>query len=117
MKVVIAGGRDIVDAAFVFRTIEDFDLDITEVVCGCADGVDSIGEQWALDQGIPVKHFPANWKDHGKAAGPIRNAQMAHYGDALILIWDGQSKGSAGMKRVMESLSKPIHETIYKESA
>lgn len=51
----------------------------------------------ANEQGIPVVEFPADCKLHRKAAGPIRNEQMAQYADALILVWDGKSAGSSSM--------------------
>ena len=58
--------------------------------------------------------FKAEWTIHGKAAGPIRNRKMAEYGDALLLIWDGTSKGSSNMKIEMEKRNKPIYEIIIK---
>jgi len=58
--------------------------------------------------------FPADWDTHGRAAGPIRNKQMAEYGDALLLIWDGESRGSANMKSNMKKLGKPVYEIIIK---
>jgi len=97
MKVIIAGGRKINDYAFLKKCIKDSGFEITEVVSGGAFGVDSMGERWASENGVPIKEFPANWGLHGKAAGPIRNQQMAEYADALILIWDGVSKGSRNM--------------------
>lgn len=39
----------------------------------------------------------SDWKRDGKAAGPIRNRAMAEYADALILVWDGSSRGSGNM--------------------
>lgn len=48
--------------------------------------------------GIHVEPFP--YPDgYGRAGGPIRNAKMAEYGDALLLIWDGKSRGSQSMLR------------------
>lgn len=101
MKTIIAGSRDISDVSRVKATIKHAvkfnGLEVTEVVCGCAAGVDEIGKQWAEGNGIPVKQFPADWQKHGKAAGPIRNREMAEYADALIAIWDGKSRGTANM--------------------
>ena len=97
MKVIIAGSRHITDRDFVEQAIEDSGFEITEVVCGKAQGVDTVGEEWANDNDIPVKPFPAEWKRYGRAAGPIRNREMAEYADALIAIPDIGSKGTANM--------------------
>jgi hypothetical protein len=76
---------------------EHFEIGIIEVVSGAARGADIAGERWAEERDIPVKQFKADWDKHGKAAGPIRNAQMADYADCLVAVWDGQSKGTRSM--------------------
>ena len=73
------------------------DLDVTEVVSGCSYGADKLGERWAEENGISVKEFPGRWKKHGRRAGPIRNGQMAKYGNAAVVFWDGESRGSKNM--------------------
>ncbi len=70
---------------------------MTEVVSGCARGVDKLGEKLGDSLGLPVKRFPTDWKTYPKAAGPIRNKQMGDYADALIAIWDGKSTGTKHM--------------------
>lgn len=106
MKVIIAGSRHFetqkVGLEGACEMFSDALGPITEVVCGCAPGIDTLGREWALARNIPVKEFPADWGTHGRAAGPVRNRQMAEYADALILIWDGGSRGSASMKREAE---------------
>lgn len=103
MKTIIAGSRDIVDANLVRRVIEQsgFEPEITEVVWGMAPGVDELGKRWGHYRHIPVKPFPAKWKrpdgTTNRAAGFIRNQEMANYADALIAIWDGMSPGTADM--------------------
>jgi len=97
MKVIIAGSRSITDRDVVYRAIADSWFNITEVVSGCAAGVDTFGEVWASEHNIPVKKFPANWKEYGRAAGPIRNRHMAEYGDALIAIIENNSRGTTSM--------------------
>jgi hypothetical protein len=77
MKVIIAGMRDFLDYSAVLEVIEAPRFKITEVVSGCAPGVDALGERYAAENGLPMKPFPANWLKHRRAAGPIRNAQMA----------------------------------------
>ena len=71
---------------------------ITTVISGgCPSGADAAGEQWASSRQIPVKVYPADWQAHGRAAGPMRNRQMAANADALIAVWDGASRGTANM--------------------
>lgn len=99
MKTIIAGSRSIESYDLVRHYIQELDWTISEVVCGCAQGVDSWGEMWALENNIPIKYFKADWF-LGRKAGPIRNKAMAEYADALLLIWDGKSNGSRDMLRI-----------------
>jgi len=102
MRTIIAGSRTITKQETANFGIETapFSEEITEVVSGRAKGVDRMGETWALQNGVPIKFFPvtsADWEQHGKKAGMLRNEKMADYADALIAIWDGQSKGTKHM--------------------
>ena len=115
MKVIIAGGRHITDYDFLCKCIKDSGFDITEVVSGGAFGVDSMGEKWASENGVPIKEFPANWGAYGKAAGPMRNEEMAKYGEALILLWDGHSKGSGNMFMNAKKYKLHIRNNIIEE--
>lgn len=117
MKLIIAGSRTLeLDVDFIRGALRTYTvLDIYEVVCGGASGVDAAGERFAQAFEIPIKYFAAYWETYGKSAGPRRNAQMAEYGDALLLIWDGQSRGSANMKEEMLKLNKPVYEIILRE--
>jgi YspA, cpYpsA-related SLOG family len=107
MKVIIAGSRHIKDRLGLVRAIAQSRFDISEVVSGTATGVDQMGEAWALAHDVKVKQFPADWTKHGKAAGPIRNAEMADYADAAIILWDSQSRGTLNMIKNMHTRDKP----------
>lgn len=99
MKTIIAGGRD--------YHLDQWDelalnlLDITEVVSGCCRGVDTDGANWAKKKGIPIAYFPADWANNKKAAGPIRNRQMAEYADAVVLF-----PGSRGTENMYQEAMK-----------
>lgn len=129
MKLIIAGSRTLYPSIrFIDSIICMYKIPITEVVSGMANGVDEKGKQYYIsysEMGIryhnPIDslkftEFPADWESHGKAAGPIRNKQMAEYADALLLIWDGESKGSANMKQQMLKLNKPVYEVILRKT-
>jgi hypothetical protein len=111
MKVIIAGGREFTNYALVEEAIKISGFEISQIVSGKAKGVDTLGEVWALANNIPVEAFPADWSQHGRAAGPIRNRQMAEYADALIAIWDGESKGTANM--IQQARNKRLNVFIY----
>lgn len=108
MKTIIAGSRGITDPEIVVEAIESSSFKVTEVVSGCARGVDELGECWAEAVGVPIKQFKPNW-DLGKVAGLIRNAQMAEYAEALIAIWDGKSKGTQNMIKEARKRDLKIH--------
>ncbi len=106
MKVIIAGSRTIthyetVQDAVLDAFVEHPNLEIDEVVSGGAEGVDRLGERFAKEMDIPIRYFYPDWKTHGKAAGPIRNGQMAAYADALVAVTTG-SAGTADMIRQAE---------------
>jgi hypothetical protein len=113
MKLIIAGSRTIYPGGDLFDLLNYFNIresEVTELIHGnCPSGVD----KW-VDDFYLCSHFEADWNKHGKAAGPIRNREMAKYGDVLLLIWDGESRGSANMKSEMLKLNKPVYEVILK---
>lgn len=115
-KVIIAGGREFCNSEiflnFLFTGIPQ-DLDITEIVSGGARGADAMGERFATQFNIPLKIFPADWKTHPKAAGPIRNRQMAEYADVLVAFWDGKSAGTKNMIDTATELGLTMYTCLY----
>lgn len=109
MKLIIAGSRTFTDIGFMEEMLDAFVLDVSEVVCGKARGADTLGEQWAILHGIPVKPFPADWDRYGKSAGFRRNLQMAEYANALAAFWDGKSRGTQHMVAAMKDLKRPVY--------
>lgn len=109
MKTIIAGSREGADLLDVQEAVNASGFTITEVVSGVARGVDSLGEEWAAMNGIQVQRFPADWDGLGRAAGFIRNGQMAAYAGALVAIWDGRSPGTRHMIRTAEDRGLKVH--------
>ena len=67
------------------------------VISGTARGADTLGERYAQERGYGLQRFPADWQQYGRAAGPIRNRQMADNADALICFWNGHSPSAKNM--------------------
>lgn len=102
MKTIIAGSRSICNRNTVYEAIEkavNSGFDISEVVSGTAEGVDTIAEQWAEDNNVSVKQFPYEdfSEENGKPAPLVRNDKMAEYAEQAIIVWDGESNGSEYM--------------------
>ncbi len=87
---------------------EDFIWPDEVVSGGCSRGADHFGEVWAKAWKIPVTVMEADWASYGPSAGPKRNRQMAQYGDVLLAIWDGKSRGTSNMIDEMKKLGKRV---------
>lgn len=83
------------------------------VIDGFCRGVDEVAHQHARDRGWACERFPADWNEHGKSAGPIRNAKMVSKADALLAIRaPGESRGTDGicaMARMAGLLAEVVH--------
>lgn len=114
MKLIIAGSRGVLPTVEeIQKAMADWDLwsrgYVEEVVSGTATGADRAGEVWADHSNVPIRRFPANWNRYGKAAGKLRNREMAEYADAALVFWDGMSSGSCDMVTRMVARKKPVY--------
>ena len=124
MKVCIFGDRTCEDYQVLLKAIAASKMTITEVVNGEAKGSDALGKRFAEENNIPLRNFPADWKDcsvpgavvrnnaygsYNAKAGSDRNQQMAEYCDAGIGLQPyGPSVGSQDMVKRLEKLNKPV---------
>jgi hypothetical protein len=109
MRVVIAGGREYKPDQQAESSIVAIlqDMGCTTIISGGASGADAFGEQIARKYGFSLHKVPADWKKHGKSAGPIRNAQMADSCDALMLFPGG--KGTRNMHMLAQERYLPVY--------
>lgn len=74
-------------------------------------GADKLSGKVAARMGFIVRRFPANWHEHGPAAGPMRNRRMAREGkpdEAVCLHEDlSRSRGSKDMIEVLDAAEIP----------
>lgn len=130
MKLIIAGSRSIRSYATLRQAVIESGLwdrygRSIEVVSGKAQGVDTLGEQFAAKAGLKVHSKPADWdnikkrgavvrvnragKEYNALAGHWRNEEMAQMADEALILWDGQSTGSLDMLHRMIALEKPVY--------
>jgi hypothetical protein len=115
MKLIIAGSRtlDWITPGHISEYVQALDIpEITTIVSGTARGIDKVGELFAELVGLECARFPANWDLYGKKAGHLRNFEMAQYADALLIVWDGESRGSKNMKDTMIAMNKDVYEVV-----
>jgi hypothetical protein len=74
MKVIVCGGRNYSNFHHVRRTLSR--LRPHEIIVGSERGADGLAIVWSKLFGIPYRVYEADWKNFGRAAGPIRNSQM-----------------------------------------
>ena len=90
MKILIAGSR----------TIDMFDLspyipkETTLIISGGAPGIDTLAEKYADEHKISKLILLPQYNLYGKAAPIKRNQTMVDIADTVIIIWDGQSRGT-----------------------
>ena len=108
MKLAIIGSRTFTKYELLKETLEKYKSKINLVVSGAAQGADSLGEKWALENNIKTLIFPADWNKHGKKAGFIRNEDIIKNCDACIAFWDGVSKGTKHSISLCEKYNKPV---------
>jgi hypothetical protein len=112
MRVLVCGDRKWDDAWMIHvvlrgiaRTLEANGGSSADlyVIDGGAKGADRIAGDWRDRSGADGKTYPANWTEHHRAAGPIRNQQMLTEGqpDVVFAFHDNlaESKGTADMVR------------------
>ena len=90
MKLLIVGSR----------SIKDFDLspyvptDVDTIISGCANGVDTLAEAYADKNRISKLIMRPAYARYGKGAPLKRNEEMVGLADAVLVIWDGVSRGT-----------------------
>ena len=111
-RLVIAGSRDFNDYTLLSKAVDKHLGDKVDnakiiIISGTAPGADQLGERYAKERGYKLECYPADWGHYGKAAGPVRNMNMANVADDVIVFWDGESSGTKNMIETAKAKSIP----------
>lgn len=104
MKLLIVGSR----------SISDFDLspyiseEVDTIISGGANGIDSLAEQYADSHRLSKYIMRPRYDLYGRAAPLKRNEIMVDIADAVLVIWDGISKGTQYTVKYTKKMNKPI---------
>lgn len=127
MKILVCGGRDFDNYGlleeklnYIYWNPYDWDNSIEwetnedmEIISGMAKGADSLAARYAQEYGHILHKFPADWKTHGKAAGPIRNQQMIDEGKPDLVVAFPGGNGTADMVRRAKKHGIEVVEVKY----
>lgn len=110
MKVLVCGGRNFKDALTLGSWLGGIHKGhgITLLIHGGAKGADFMAGEFAKWAGIPVMVFNADWGKHGRAAGPIRNAQMIAEGAPDLVVAFSGGRGTADMISKAKAAGIPV---------
>ena len=99
MRILVCGGRDYANISAVRHALGSLHAKrgITLIIEGGAMGADRIAREWAIASGIQHQTFSADWKAHGKAAGPLRNDRMIAEGMPVGVVAFPGGRGTADM--------------------
>jgi YspA, cpYpsA-related SLOG family len=122
-RILVCGGRDFAnpDAKLPAEVAEDIALMASVLypiaqsehgaeiilVHGFAKGADTLAAEMWEGWGCPTEGHRADWRQYGKAAGPIRNQEMLDTGIDEVIAFPG-GKGTADMVRRAEKAGVPV---------
>ena len=103
MKLLIAGSRSITE--FDLSPYVSYEVDT--IISGGAGGIDSLAEKYADSHRISKYVLRPKYKLYGRSAPLKRNKEMIDMADAVLIIWDGLSKGTEYTLKYTEKIKKP----------
>ena len=109
MRVIVCGGRDYTDVDTIrerLKLLQAVSPDAV-IIHGAAPGADATAGHVAGMLGFDVEAHPANWKKHGRVAGPIRNQEMLDSGADLVIAFPG-GRGTQDMTSRAERAGVPV---------
>jgi hypothetical protein len=111
MRILVTGGRNYDDQAMLFGALDmqSEKSGIDAIIQGGATGADELARMWCVTRRCRYDNYPADWKAHGKAAGPIRNQQMIDEGQPTMVFAFPGGRGTADMVRRAREAGIPVH--------
>ena len=105
LRILICGDRNWDDYEKIKWFVKSLPDDVF-IIEGECRGADKMARQAAEEAGVKdenILKFPADWNKHGKAAGPIRNAQMLSEGKPThVIAYHNDFQNSRGTKDMVQ---------------
>lgn len=104
MKLLIAGSRKINE----FDISNFIPCEADTILSGGANGIDTLAENFADKHRLSKIILRPQYKLYGKAAPLKRNEELVKMADKILIIWDGESRGTKYTIDLAKKLNKEI---------
>lgn len=104
MKLLIVGSRSVT----AFDLSPYIPTEVDAVISGGARGIDRLAEEYADLHRLSKYIVRPRYDLYGRAAPLKRNEQMVEMADAVLIIWDGRSKGTEHILKYTKKMNKPV---------
>jgi hypothetical protein len=115
-RVLVCGGRDYTGYVRLRRVLDAVHEGVRNaekvlvIIHGNTRGADLLADQYARERSLKALSFPADWANHGRSAGPIRNKLMLTSGQPHVIIAFRGGKGTADMIQQGKTAGVPVYE-------
>lgn len=104
MKLLVVGSRGMTEFDLSRYIPEDVDT----IISGGAQGIDTLAEQYADAHRLSKYIIRPRYDLYGRAAPIKRNEFMIEMADAVLIIWDGHSKGTQHTLNYAKKMNKSM---------
>lgn len=107
MKVAIVGSRT-VGAAYYTAMCEKVPIGASMIISGGAEGADMLARRYAHECGLAYVEIRPDYQAFGRSATLERNKEIVRRADYVLVLWDGQSHGSAFVMKHCIDTGTPV---------
>lgn len=115
MKVAIVGSRS-VDARSYSYLCSYVPTGASEIISGGAAGADGLAERYAKENYLKMTVIRPEYTVYDRQAPLIRNAEIVNNADYILILWDGESRGSLNVIMTCIKVNKPFRVLLVKNS-
>ena len=117
-RVLVTGSRTWPNPVLIERYLDILYSKVLTVITRCDDmllihgdcltGGDAFADAWAIESGVKVRRYPAQWETYGKSAGFKRNRYMVRRGaDICVAFIHNNSRGASDCFRLARDAGIP----------
>lgn len=110
LVVAVVGSRAVTTCKALTRRLDALHAlgCVAEVVSGGANGVDTVAAQWAMRNLVKLTEHLPDYRAHGHGAPLVRNGLVVAGADLVLVVWDGESRGTLDAARKAAKLGKRL---------